>query len=103
MTTFQLLVKEQQSIGFICKGHSGYAEQGEDIVCAAISSLTQFCISCAEELSIPVQYDKGDALLKCSVTHPDPIFTILLNTLRKNMMQLEEDFPEFIHVEIMEV
>lgn len=103
MTTFRLLVKQQQPIGFRCEGHSGYAEEGEDIVCAAISSLTQFCITCAEEFSIPLVYRKDEALLECSVMRPDPIFFKLLMALKKNVMQLEEDYPEFIHLEIMEV
>ena len=28
-------------LGFSAKGHAGYADAGEDIVCAAISALTQ--------------------------------------------------------------
>jgi len=26
--------------GFVCEGHAGYADKGEDIICAAISILT---------------------------------------------------------------
>ena len=29
----------RQFLGFDCLGHAGYAEEGEDIVCAAISAL----------------------------------------------------------------
>ena len=29
--------------GFECSGHSGYSHQGEDIVCAAVSTAVQFC------------------------------------------------------------
>ena len=31
--------QHQQYIGFACQGHAGYADQGEDIVCAGISAL----------------------------------------------------------------
>ncbi len=31
--------QHQQYIGFVCQGHAGYADQGEDIVCAGISAL----------------------------------------------------------------
>lgn len=33
------------------KGHAGYAEPGKDIVCAAISTLTQTFIASVEELT----------------------------------------------------
>ena len=32
-------------------GHAGYAEPGKDIVCAAISTLTQVLIASVEELT----------------------------------------------------
>ncbi|MBQ6947327.1 MAG: ribosomal-processing cysteine protease Prp [Clostridia bacterium] len=103
MTTLRLLKKQQQPIGFQCEGHSGYAEEGEDIVCAAISSMTQFCIMCAEEFDLPIRYCKDEAWLECSVETPDPIFSGLLNTLEKSISQLQEDYPEYICLEIMEV
>ena len=37
--------------GFSCIGHSGYAEQGEDIVCAAISVLVINTINSLDELT----------------------------------------------------
>ena len=30
-------------LGYSAKGHSGFSEQGSDIVCAAVSALTQSC------------------------------------------------------------
>ncbi len=103
MTTLTLLKKKQRLIGFRCEGHSGYAEEGEDIVCASISSMTQFCICCAEELKIPLAYRRDEALLECSVMRPDPIFSGLLAALEKQAGYLQEDYPEFICLEIMEV
>ena len=103
MTTLTLLYREQQPIGFHCEGHSGYAESGEDIVCAAISSITQFCISAAEQFGLPIKYGVDEALLQCSVEHPDAIFTGLIDTLKKSAKELSEDYPEYIRLEIMEV
>ena len=103
MTTLKLLRKQQQLIGFRCEGHSGYADEGEDIVCAAISSMTQFCICCAEEFKIPLVYRKDEALLECSAMCPSTTFSGLLRTLEKSVAQLAEDYPEYIRLEIMEV
>ncbi len=103
MTTLTLLKHQQQWIGFRCEGHSGYAEEGEDIVCAAISSMTQFCICCAEEFKIPIKYCEDEAYLECSLLEADAIFNGLLETLKKCVSQLAEDYPEYIRLVITEV
>ena len=38
-------------IGFECKGHAGFADSGEDIVCAAISVLTINTINSIEKFT----------------------------------------------------
>ena len=42
---------EQYNDKIIVKGHAGYAENGKDIVCAAISTLLQAFIASVEELT----------------------------------------------------
>ena len=37
--------------GFSCEGHAGYADAGEDIVCAGISTLVINTINAVEELT----------------------------------------------------
>ena len=103
MTTLRLLRKQQNFVGFRCEGHSGYAEEGEDIVCAAISSITQFCICCAKEFDVPITYRVDEAFLECSVSRPDSTFSGLLSALNKCVTQLQEEYPEHISLEIMEV
>ena len=41
MTRVEFFDQDGRITGFSCSGHSGYAEEGSDIVCAAISALTQ--------------------------------------------------------------
>ncbi len=56
--------------GFEISGHSGYAENGKDIICAAISILGQTTIASIIELTdLKVEYeiDEGKASLKCRV------------------------------------
>lgn len=40
MTKIKIFRQNDIICGFECSGHSGYAEEGFDIVCSAISSLT---------------------------------------------------------------
>ena len=46
----KVTIFKQQGLykGFEVSGHSGYADAGEDIVCAAISALTINCINSIE-------------------------------------------------------
>ena len=38
MTTVSFLVEQARIVGFDVQGHSGWGEEGEDIVCAAVTS-----------------------------------------------------------------
>ena len=47
--------------GFRAEGHSGYAAYGEDILCAAISALTQTTLlGLLNVIGIPVTYELDD-------------------------------------------
>ena len=43
MTRITLFRSRSHAIGFEAEGHTGYAEEGSDIVCAAISALCCLC------------------------------------------------------------
>ena len=43
--------QDQAFLGFDCLGHAGYAEEGEDIVCAGISALVINTINSIEALT----------------------------------------------------
>ena len=41
MTTIKIKRQQNSIIQVECKGHTGFARNGEDIVCASVSSITQ--------------------------------------------------------------
>lgn len=45
MTKVTVKYKQGQIVSISCKGHSGYANHGEDIVCAAASVLMQTAVN----------------------------------------------------------
>ncbi len=47
----QVIVEKQRDdiVGFRMEGHSGYAESGSDIVCAAVSALAINCVNSIEK------------------------------------------------------
>ncbi|HZW82957.1 MAG TPA: ribosomal-processing cysteine protease Prp [Candidatus Deferrimicrobium sp.] len=60
---------EQKDIrSFRVEGHAGYAVSGNDIVCAAISTLTICAVNGLEQyLSSPPQSEVKDGFLECTV------------------------------------
>ena len=51
MITFTVWKSEHQYKGFESKGHADYAEDGDDILCAAVSALTINAVNSIEEFT----------------------------------------------------
>ena len=54
-----------------CKGHAGYADAGEDIVCAAISCLTINTINSWDELTheqMEIMTEEEEGVIDCKFT-----------------------------------
>ena len=55
--------------GFEERGHTGYGEEGDDILCAAISSMTMFLINTVEvAFSSSIDYEIDDGTTTIRVT-----------------------------------
>lgn len=66
MTKIQIFINGDDIIGFSAEGHTGFAERGEDIVCAAISVLTQTAvIGLKQEIGLDVKVQMKDGMLSC--------------------------------------
>ena len=64
MTTVTFHSAQGRIDGFVVEGHSGYAEEGSDIVCAAVSAavgLTECTINEVLGLGAPVKAQEKDA------------------------------------------
>jgi uncharacterized protein len=56
--------------GFTVSGHSGYAESGQDIICSAVSALSQTVISALKEMTdLEVRYriEEEKAYIECEI------------------------------------
>ena len=62
MITITVFKHQDQYRGFRSSGHAGYAEEGSDIICAAVSALTVNAINSIDELTddaADVRQDEG--------------------------------------------
>ena len=90
--------------GFLISGHSGFAENGEDIVCASVSSAAYMTANTITEvLGVNAQIEVSDAKMKLIVNKEQRHITkdILLG-LKLHLEGLEEQYPEFLET-LMEV
>lgn len=68
MTKVTIQKNKGNIIGFVVSGHSGYSEEGSDIVCSAISSLSQMaCVGLENVLNLKpiIKINSKNAYLSC--------------------------------------
>ncbi len=88
-------------------GHSGYAEEGSDIVCSAVSSAVMLTHALLFDVKkIPVETVVEDEGAHIRIILPEKKISEgeeALLALKIYLTELEEDYPEFIKVELTEV
>ncbi len=66
MIKVTILKHTNQYKGFIISGHAGYAEEGYDIICSAVSVLSINTVNSLESLAhVPVRAEQEDGYLSC--------------------------------------
>ena len=106
MTTVSFHLEGSRIVGFEVQGHSGYADEGSDIVCAAVTSAVRLC-ECAIndvlglEASVKVRQKDASISLKLpgglGQTN-DSTCQTLLTALMVYLTELHEEYPENISV-----
>ncbi len=89
--------------GFRFSGHSGYAEAGEDVVCAAVSSAVQLTANILGEFGLQPKITVGDNVIECICEDGGEIPPRLLNVLKQHFEAILEEFPNTIKIIISEV
>ena len=109
MTTVTFLTERKRIIGFDAKGHSGYAEAGSDIVCAAITSAVRLVDATVNDVlglaaSVKVhEKDRGFIALRLPgglSAAAESTCQTLLAGLMVYFTELHDEYPE--NIEVME-
>ena len=95
--------------GFRANGHSGYAQEGSDIVCAAVSALTQTAelgLRKVAKARAKVVLDEDNASLEVRLLETDgqawQAAQVILRTLEEGILDIEQQYPEFVRVTYQE-
>ena len=106
MTTVAFHLEGSRIEGFEVKGHSGYANEGSDIVCAAVTSAVRLCectINDVLGLEASVKVRQKDASVSLKLPGSlgqtnESTCQALLTALMVYLTQLHEEYPENISV-----
>ena len=106
MTTVSFHMEGSRIVGFTVKGHSGYAEAGSDIVCAAVTSavrLTECAVNDVLGLGATVKVKERDASVSLRIPGglsqtSESTCQTLLTALMVHFASLHEEYPEHILV-----
>ncbi len=109
MITAAFHMEGDRVVSFQVEGHSGLAQSGEDILCAAVTSAVRL-VECAVndvlglEASVKVRQKDASITLKLPAnlgqTHESTCQT-LLAALMVHFVQLAEEYPD--HITVLEV
>ena len=107
MTRCEFFTEGDRITGFSISGHSGYAEAGSDIVCAAISAVVTMAEATINDVcgaKAKVRVKEEDAritlTLPASCDEEESVQAVLAGMML-TLISLRDDYPDYI--EVMEV
>ena len=106
MITAKFMLDRGKIIGFDVSGHSGYAQAGGDIVCAAVSSAVALCERALSDIlgvGLSAEIDE-EAARVCVKLRGEPVqdsqkaCDCILSALMLHLVSLKEEYPQYIEV-----
>ena len=96
MIDIRLLYKDGEPAGFTCEGHALYADEGQDIICSAVSALTINTVNSIEQFTDDeaevIQDEDGGFLSFTLKSGPSREAELLLNSLFLGLGMIEETY-----------
>ena len=104
MTKCEFFTEEDRITGFSISGHSGYAEAGKDIVCAAISAIVTMAEAtindvCGAKAKVRVKEEDARVTLTlpASCDEEESVQAVLAGMML-TLCGMRDDYPDFIEV-----
>ena len=106
MTTVSVIKKAGHIVEFTLSGHTGAGERGSDIVCAALSAVSQTALlGLTRVIKAPVKFERDDEKGFLHVTVNTDNEDVrrrrgdVLNTMLCGIKDMAEGYPQFIKLE----
>lgn len=102
MTKIEVFKKNGKIVRYRSSGHAEYANHGEDIVCAAISTNLQFPLAgLTEILDLIPKFEIDDGFLEVDLRGldyrgKDCEINVLLESMALMIRELQKEYPKYI-------
>ena len=106
MITVTVEKKKDAYVRFLSKGHAGYAEYGQDIVCAAVSALIINTVNSIEQLTADqIEVTEKDGFVSFRFNKPiTEQGTLLMDSLLLGLTEIENSYQKkYLRVKVKEV
>ena len=104
MTRVDFFDHEGRITGFCCSGHSGYAEEGSDIVCAAVSTAVKLAectindvLGAKAKVRVKDEQARITLTLPVSCDEEDAVQAVLAGMML-TLCNMRDDYPDYIEV-----
>ena len=104
MTKCEFFTEDDRITGFSVSGHSGYAEKGQDVICAAISAIVTMAEATINDVcgaKAKVRVKEEDAritlTLPAACDEEESIQAVLAGMLL-TLCNMRDDYPDYIEV-----
>ena len=101
MTTVKLIKSDGNIVGFDVSGHSGYADSGSDIVCAAITSsvsLVETILNDSFDAGADVEVNPKTARITLRLSKSCDKCHSVLKAFEMHMRSISEEYPKYIKI-----
>ncbi|MDR3264487.1 MAG: ribosomal-processing cysteine protease Prp [Synergistaceae bacterium] len=104
MTVITLFRREEGLVGLESRGHSGHAQRGEDVVCAAVSALVQALLLGLRDVA------RMEDALECEVDADVPLIRVewpgerasevdlLTRTVALSLREIASGYPGYVSI-----
>ncbi len=109
MTIVRVKRVDNKIVSVECDGHTGYGEEGEDIICAALSSIVQTAIlGLMQVAKIDIKYEIFDQNAHLKIALPKVMTSterhdadIILETMFLGVADLNQGYSDFVELEVI--
>ena len=104
MTKIRVLYRENRVVGLQVSGHTGYAREGKDIVCAAVSAIVQTAYLGVNHLTgVKVEYQSEEGFFRVEILggpeNEQEKASLILSAALEGLKDLQSGYPRYIKME----
>lgn len=105
MITITFFKRGDYLIGFDSTGHAGYADYGEDIVCAAVSGILYAVANTLSDMDVNAYIEESDNRLRVKIvdlSHQDPAVQSVLKVAWLGADGIKQEYGKFLNIKSKE-